>query len=179
MKQKGFTLLELLVVISIVGLLGTLAMVALGNARSQARDTKRKFELKQLSIAMELYRDNNNGSLPIIDYTTSVDASWDTLLPNELPIMPKDPLNGDVYDSSASDPLDKYFYYYISEGTALSPDYAVVAPLENPIGTPPVCNGPPLSGFQYAGNSSNCQDLDVGCTGTGAYGSNAWICIRF
>ena len=37
-KQKGFTLIELLVVIAIIGLLSTLAVVALTSARAKARD---------------------------------------------------------------------------------------------------------------------------------------------
>ena len=54
-KNKGFTLIELLVVIAIIGLLSTLAVVALGNARQKARDAKRLSDLKQMQTALELY----------------------------------------------------------------------------------------------------------------------------
>lgn len=64
MNKKGFTLIELLVVIAIIGLLSTLAVVALGSARQKARDSKRLSDLKQVQTALELYFTDNN-SYPI------------------------------------------------------------------------------------------------------------------
>lgn len=54
-NKKGFTLVELLVVIAIIGLLSTLAVVALGSARSKARDARRISDIKQIQTALELY----------------------------------------------------------------------------------------------------------------------------
>lgn len=59
--QKGFTLIELLVVIAIIGLLSTLAVVALNSARQKSRDTKRVADVKQIQTALELYYADNNG----------------------------------------------------------------------------------------------------------------------
>lgn len=63
MNKKGFTLIELLVVIAIIGLLSTLAVVALGSAREKARDSKRLSDLKQVQTALELYY-TDQGSYP-------------------------------------------------------------------------------------------------------------------
>ena len=60
MNKKGFTLVELLVVIVIIGLLSTLAIVALNSARAKARDAKRVSDIKQLQTAYELYFNDQN-----------------------------------------------------------------------------------------------------------------------
>ncbi len=54
-NSKGFTLIELLVVIAIIGLLSTLAVVALNTARVKSRDAKRISDVKQVQTALELY----------------------------------------------------------------------------------------------------------------------------
>ncbi|OGL75088.1 hypothetical protein A3C96_00625 [Candidatus Uhrbacteria bacterium RIFCSPHIGHO2_02_FULL_60_10] len=54
-NKKGFTLIELLVVIAIIGLLSTLAVVALNSARQKSRDSKRVADIKQIQTALELY----------------------------------------------------------------------------------------------------------------------------
>ncbi|WKZ24561.1 MAG: prepilin-type N-terminal cleavage/methylation domain-containing protein [Patescibacteria group bacterium] len=58
---KGFTLIELLVVIAVIGILSTLAIVALSNSRVKARDSKRVSDLRSVVTALELYYANNNG----------------------------------------------------------------------------------------------------------------------
>ena len=60
-KNKGFTLIELLVVIAIIGLLSTLAVVALNSAREKARDAKRVADVKQVQTALELYFNDAQG----------------------------------------------------------------------------------------------------------------------
>jgi len=59
-NKKGFTLIELLVVIAIIGLLSTLAVIALNNARAKARDAKRVSDVKQIQSALELYYNDAN-----------------------------------------------------------------------------------------------------------------------
>ncbi|MDO8621921.1 MAG: type II secretion system protein [bacterium] len=59
--RKGFTLIELLVVIAIIGLLSTLAVVAMSNARQKARDAKRVSDIKQMQSALDLYATDKNG----------------------------------------------------------------------------------------------------------------------
>lgn len=59
--RRGFTLIELLVVIAIIGLLSTLAVVALSSARLKARDAKRVSDVKQLQSALDLFATEKGG----------------------------------------------------------------------------------------------------------------------
>lgn len=57
--NKGFTLIELLVVIAIIGVLASTILASLNTARAKARDTRRRADLKQVQLALELYYDSN------------------------------------------------------------------------------------------------------------------------
>ncbi len=63
MKNKGFTLIELLVVIAIIGLLSSIVLVAVNSARAKARDAKRKGDLHQIQLALQMYY-NTYGGFP-------------------------------------------------------------------------------------------------------------------
>ena len=59
--RRGFTLIELLVVIAIIGILSTLAVVALNSARQRSRDAKRVSDIRQVQTAIELgYSETGN-----------------------------------------------------------------------------------------------------------------------
>lgn len=73
--KRGFTLIELLVVIAIIGLLSTLAVVALGNARLKARDAKRVSDVKQVQSALDLYSTEKGGYPKHAAISLGTDAS--------------------------------------------------------------------------------------------------------
>ncbi|MFH2063468.1 MAG: type II secretion system protein [bacterium] len=74
-SNKGFTLIELLVVIAIIGLLSTLAVVALNSARQKSRDSKRVADIKQVQTALELYfADENEYPTEAVAVTLGGDA---------------------------------------------------------------------------------------------------------
>jgi prepilin-type N-terminal cleavage/methylation domain-containing protein len=71
MPRRAFTLVELLVVIAIIGLLSTVAIVALGQAQVGARNAKRKADMLQVSKALELYYEDH-GAYP----STGAASNW-------------------------------------------------------------------------------------------------------
>lgn len=54
--RRGFTLLELLISISIIGVLAGLLTVNFVGVRQRGRDVQRKSDLKQIGLALEVYR---------------------------------------------------------------------------------------------------------------------------
>jgi prepilin-type N-terminal cleavage/methylation domain-containing protein/prepilin-type processing-associated H-X9-DG protein len=62
--RRGFTLVELLVVIGIIALLIGILLPTLGRAKEQANRTVCLANLRQLGVAMNMYTQANNGYLP-------------------------------------------------------------------------------------------------------------------
>ena len=60
-KQKGFTLIELLVVIAIIGILVTIAIVAIDPIKiiNNAKDGRARTDLNQVKASMQLYYNEN------------------------------------------------------------------------------------------------------------------------
>jgi len=99
-KQKGFTLIELLVVIAIIGLLSTLAVVALNNARMKSRDAKRVSDVKQIQTALELYYNDVNSYVVGSDLGTSIAANGVTYMAT-VPSNPSPRTDGSCPDVTA------------------------------------------------------------------------------
>lgn len=62
-KQTGFTIVELLIVIVVIGILATIAIVAYNGVQGQAHDSTIKSNLSNFSKQIELYATMENGGL--------------------------------------------------------------------------------------------------------------------
>lgn len=120
-KKKGFTLIEILVVIAIIGILSVVVLASLNRGTSQTRDTKRKVEITQIGrlLTGSCYLPNAGiGEYDIMTLVPELSAKYPQFI-NNISQIPKDPLSG-------SNSLSRYLY--IVNG---SNQCAVYANLEN------------------------------------------------
>ena len=89
-KQGGFTLLELLIVIVIIGILALLIIPNITSAPKKARDTKRKTDVTTLRKGLEEYFVNNNVYPAALTDLTSGSAPI-------VKTLPTDPKNASPY----------------------------------------------------------------------------------
>lgn len=95
-SKAGFTLIELMVVIAIIGLLSSVVLAALNGARIKGRDARRLADVKQIQTALELYySDNNSYVTTAAGGVTVTSALGGTLAPNYIQTVPKDPSRTD------------------------------------------------------------------------------------
>ena len=134
--QSGFTIVELLIVIVVIGILAAITMVAFNSVQVKARDSNRIAKIESISKAIELYY-AANGRYPAIQdgngrETTcgSQTESWghcdrnQTLATLLSPYMTIDP-------TSLSDATQgAYYYHYTSQSSDNYQTYGMMVYLE-------------------------------------------------
>lgn len=104
-EQKGFTLVELLIVLAILAVIAAITVVLMLNSLKDSRDSQRIQEIEAIAEAMTYYA-LDNGGFPCeadgYNGVIGVGGTVDTLLADYMAEIPADPTN------DGSD----YFYYF-------------------------------------------------------------------
>lgn len=127
---RAFTLVEILVTVSIIGLLLTFSFAGLQGARSSARDSQRKSDIEDLRSALEIYRADCGSYPAAVSFGSQLTGTGvgNCVLDNVyMSKVPQDPQN-----SSKS-----LVYEYVQSGLG----YTVCSSLEHPSSTPFPCAG--------------------------------------
>src|SRR3989338_8837061 len=101
MKKRGFTFIEILVVITIIGILTAVGVTNFRVANQKAKDGRRQADLEQIRAALELYRSDQN----LYPTTAQLPAAGGTLSADGITYIsdrPEDPVSGRSYKYTSS-----------------------------------------------------------------------------
>lgn len=106
--KNGFTFIEMLVVVSILVVLISISVFIFRNISAESRDTKRVNDIKQIQLALDMYR-KESGSYPqtITLGSELINTSTGTVFLKKIPANPTPKDDGDCPDQ-------EYQYTYTS-----------------------------------------------------------------
>jgi len=122
-NNQGFSLTEIMITISIIGSVATLAGAKMDDVLPMARDAQRKANVRQVQTALNIYYDDH-GQYPISRSVEPTAADWQlikkVLESSDQTYMPEVP----------SDPLatDQYVFKYWSDGQKFKITYETEDP---------------------------------------------------
>ena len=87
-SAKGFTLIELMVVIAVIAILATIALFGLSTARGAARNTQRQQIMNSVRAALERYYGDNNSYLAGTSFSTMITTLTNASYLGSLPTDP-------------------------------------------------------------------------------------------
>ncbi|MFA6533811.1 MAG: type II secretion system protein [Patescibacteria group bacterium] len=132
-KQKGFTLVELLVVIAVIGLLAVLAVASLNSGHKKERDSRRLDQVSQIKAGLEMYFQKNN-AYPLAteaivlgqeSYACLGQKGFTTVAAcGEKPYL-------DLVPAAPTPPSDSAYYYGSSDGSSYSVGFNLETGLNN------------------------------------------------
>lgn len=145
-RRAGFSLVELLVVITIIAILSVVAYTAVGGNTIKARDSKRMQDLSTIQGALEIYfvEFGVYPNSPLISGSDTGEIPRKYL--STIPVDPK---------KTAGDTDISYYYYYDSDDKA----YMIGATLENEGDNPTAYI---VGNYDGVINPSNDSDCNIG-----------------
>lgn len=146
--KKGFTIIEVVLVLAIAGLIFIMVFIALPALQRSQRDTQRKRNIQLVSAALESYKSNNKGRYPWIGKTAGAN---------------------DAFVNLSTEAQDFFNSYVNKEGNVIDPshgDYNIRITAYNsnysPTGASGTASGFPIApNFIYITGSAKCENGGV------------------
>ena len=125
-NTKAFTLVELIVVISILIILGTIAFISMQNYTKTSRDSVRLSDMSRIKTSLELFQieaakyPDPDGSITISYSGSTAWTQWEFWQigfqsVDKLDILPVDPLTEKQYDYSVTNTKKEYQLAWVME----------------------------------------------------------------
>jgi prepilin-type N-terminal cleavage/methylation domain-containing protein len=131
-NEKGFTIIEVVLVLAIAGLIFLMVFIALPALQRNQRDTQRKQDLSLVTTSLTQYQSNNRNSLP-----ADTSAAWNAFLTSYLTVGGStfaDPTEGNytfAYRSDRSAPTELSNVIYVYGNSKCSNEKIVAAGTNN------------------------------------------------
>src|SRR3989344_3156870 len=109
-RTAGFTLVEIMIVVVIIGILISIVAVSGGTARARARDVRRKEDLRQIQSGVETYFQATR-QYPSMQDSWRAEDGLTALVPQFLVTVPDDP-------RPQSDTVSRFYAYQATDGTS-------------------------------------------------------------
>lgn len=111
-SKRGFTLIEMLVVVAVIGILATMIIIGLNSVRQPTRDARRAADLKQIQNGLEIYYSKNTAYPAATTWIADLQTATNSKIPS-------DPLGGSTV-----------YYYCVLAVSGTNQRYTLGAQLE-------------------------------------------------
>lgn len=148
MKQSGFTVIELTVVAVIMAILITLAVVNVRSTQTNARDTERHADTKNIATALESF------------YTSTHDGTWTNTYPGYSDMVRTGTIGTFLKTKTGDGSLQ-------APGLNVDYEWSVVVSTNTVQTTTGVLPSPTISTYVYqplTANNTRCSTYQNGCT---------------